>query len=297
MNRIVVGDNLSVMRGMEDRSIDLVYMDPPFNTGRDFGAFDDRWKSADDSQAAELDSLPRVSDAVSAALEIHGYAMHAHVVFMAVRLLEMQRLLKPEGSIYLHCDPRASHYMKLLMDAMFGSGNFRNEIVWCYTGPGRNTRQFKRKHDIIFWYSAGREWKFEPVRVPYKRTPSVKYTLGKRTHGDTHWREAAKGYEARGKMLEDWWTDPRPLAHHGERTGYPTQKPLALMERIIKASSDKGDVVLDPFCGSGTTLVAAELAGRKWIGIDASETAIETTEKRLRGMVGADWSRETILSK
>ena len=226
---IVQGDNLEVMRGMPSESVDLIYADPPFNSNADYGEFDDRWAGDD------------------------------YLAFMEERLLEMHRLLKPTGSLYLHCDPTMSHYLKVLMDTTFGRKNFRNEIIWCYGLGGSSKRFFSRKHDVLLFYVMGLKYYFDKPRVP------------------------ATSMRMKGQMkgMTDVWDIPTINNMAKERVGYPTQKPLALLERIIKASSNEGDTVLDPFCGSGTTLVAAERLGRKGVGIDANPQAVAITRDRL----------------
>ena len=206
---------------------------------------------------------------------------------MAARLLEMRRVLRPTGSIYLHCDPPMSHYLKLLMDAAFGRKAFRNEIVWCYSGPGSpKMRQFNRKHDVILWYAAGDAWTFnaDAVRIPHKRLntnrkgAAIAAPLGAALRDE---------YLARGKVPETWWPEFSPVGRlKKERTGYPTQKPLALLERIIKASSNPGNVVLDPFCGCATTMVMADALQRAWVGIDVAPKAAELVTSRLRDAQG-----------
>ncbi|MBF2755663.1 MAG: HNH endonuclease [Gammaproteobacteria bacterium AqS3] len=206
----------------------------------------------------------------------------AYLIYMAPRLMELHRILKGTGSLYLHCDPKMSHYLKIMMDCIFGRDNFRNEIVWCYTGPGSpKMRQFNRKHDVIFWYSKGKRWTFnrEEVRIPYKdpkQRPRKVFDTG--GHFDQQEIDALR---ARGKVPETWWVDIAIVARGKERTGYPTQKPLKLLERIIKASCPKDGVVLDPFCGCATTCIAAEGLQRNWIGIDISPKAIELVKRRI----------------
>ena len=206
--------------------------------------------------------------------------MGAFLCYMGVRLLEMHRLLAPTGSLYLHCDPTASHYLKALLDAIFGRKNFRNEIVWCYTGPGSpKMRQFNRKHDTILWYAKGDQWTFnkDDVRLPHK--DGGPHAGGFR---GTELKPDDPSYGAKGKVPETWWTDIAIAARSSSQyLGYPTQKPLALYERIIKASSNPGDFVLDPFCGCATTLIAAEQARRQWIGIDLWDEALETVRARV----------------
>ena len=250
-NQIIHGDCLAVMRGMADASVDLVYADPPYCTGRDFGAFDDRWPSRE-----------------------------AYLEFIRERLVEMRRLLRPHGSVYLHCDPSISHHLRFLLDDVFGERNFRNEIAWCYANPAKVKRWYPRKHDSILFYAMGECNCFnqDAVRIPYKS----------HNYGGGGGFLAGVGNEERfawlmkvGKVAEDWWSDVGPVSCQNENVGYPTQKPVKLLCRIIHASSDFGDVVLDPFCGSGTTLVAAHATGRKWIGIDINEDALAITRERL----------------
>ncbi|MYC54934.1 MAG: site-specific DNA-methyltransferase, partial [Chloroflexi bacterium] len=184
---------------------------------------------------------------------------------MAVRLRAMRRVLKDTGSIYLHCDPTASHYLKLLMDAILGKANFVNELIWYYTNASRGKRKFAKAHDIVFWYSKSQNnfvFNRDDVLVPFQS-------------GMTEWRYTKGGQAGKempkGKTPDDVYILPSLNAMAKERLGYPTQKPLALMERIIRASSNEGDTVLDPFCGCGTTVHAAEVLGRKWLGIDISK--------------------------
>ena len=220
--------------------------------------------------------------------------MGAFLCWLGVRLIEMRRVLKPTGSIYLHIDHTAHAYVKTLMDAIFGVRNFRNEIVWCYTGPGNTPRHFKRKHDTILFYvnSETASFNADAVRVPYSPATLARrrYTEGSpgstgitAGYGDGRTYSQVQEEFGKGKVPEDWWTDiggggqiPR-----NERTGYPTQKPLALYERIILASSNPGDVVLDPFCGCATTPVAAERLGREWVGMDLWKGAFQVVQNRL----------------
>ena len=192
----------------------------------------------------------------------------------------MHRLLKPTGSLYLHCDPTASHYLKVVLDRVFGKGNYRNEIVWAYTGPScPGMKNFPRKHDVLLRYTKSAKWIFNQPRIPYQdpnQRPREAFNTGGHFSDDY-----INMMRERGKPVEDWWRDI-PIAKGKERTGYPTQKPLKLLERIIKASSNVGDIVLDPFCGSGTTLVAAKGLGRKYIGIDINEVSLKISEKRLK---------------
>ena len=305
---IFTADNLPVLRGIDSETIDLIYLDPPFNTGKQWHApigsdaegasFNDIW-AWDDVAEAEGESLATsvkrqwlnalhiespIRAVVEAAEATAGEEMGAYLAFMAMRLVEMHRVLKPTGSIYLHCDPTASHYLKLVMDAIFGRSSFRNEIIWCYTGPGNVKRWFKRKHDTILFYakSANTAFNVDDIRLPYTAT----FTPARGLHGARPSDlEAAEERHELGKVPTDWWADgflSNVSAWRKELTGYPTQKPLALLDRIIKASSNPGDIVLDPFCGCATACVAAEKLGRRWIGIDVSELAVLLCDERIQ---------------
>ena len=241
------------MRGMEAGSVDLIYADPPFGTGQDWGAFADK----------------RTGD--------------EYLAWIKPRLTEMRRLLKPTGSIYLHCDPTMSHYLKLLMDAVFGSQNFRNEIIWSYRRWPSVSTAWQTMHDVILFYTRSPKNTFNVSYEP----PSESYV--KRFKGKTQvldpvsrTRKLIVDKPTKGLPMRDVWSLSIIAGSSKERIGYPTQKPLALLNRIIEASSNPGDVVLDPFCGSGTTLVAAARAGRRWIGIDTSPDAIRIFRERVR---------------
>ena len=274
------GDNLKFMRAMNSESVDLIATDPPFNKGRDFHAtpdslaagakFQDRWSWERDVHEEWTDQItddhPKLMEAIESARYAHSDGMGAYMCFMAVRLLAMRRVLKPTGSIYLHCDPTASHYLKAVMDAIFGWRNFRNEIMWCYKGGGKGKTDFAKKHDIILRYTKSKIYIFnaDAVRVPYEgegkgRTDESRW-------GSRHVGDSGIAYKPNpfGKVPEDWWPLAQLNSNAPERVGYPTQKPLTLYERIIKASSNEGDIVLDPFAGCATTLVAAERLGRQW---------------------------------
>lgn len=286
------GDNLPFLRGMNSNSVHLIATDPPFNKNRDFHAtpdsladgasFQDRWSWERDVHEEWVDQIkddfPHVMEVINGSRASYGDDMGAFLCFMGVRLLEMKRVLREDGSIYLHCDPTAGHYVKELMDAVFGRKNFRNEIVWHYTGGGRSKTYFSRKHDTILLYAKGKACTFnvDEIRVPYKETS------GYAKSGIT--AKSGKKYmpNPKGTPIDDVWDIPiiNPLSK--ERTGYPTQKPLVLYERIIRASSNKGDIVLDPFCGCATTPVAAERLGRQWVGIDIWNKAHETIIRRLQ---------------
>ena len=213
--------------------------------------------------------------------------MGAFLCWLGVRLMEMRRVLRQDGSIYLHIDHTAHAYVKCLMDAIFGWKNFRNEIVWCYTGPSNSKRWFQRKHDTILFYAKSQRTAFnaDSVRVPYK---SIGIQADKPKFGIFRGganRERVQELLRIGKVPTDWWADDfltNVSAWRKERTGYPTQKPLALYRRVIEASSNENEIVLDPFCGCATTCVAAEQLGRKWVGMDIWDKAHETVLDRLR---------------
>lgn len=295
---LFTGDNLHVMRGMNDNSVDLIYLDPPFNSNREYAApvgseaagaaFKDTWTLSDVDMAEHgeiADRDPALYRIIDAAGLAHSKSMKSYAIMMALRLLELKRVLKPTGSIYLHCDPTASHYLKALMDCVFGRRNFRNEIVWCYYGGGRPRDSFGRKHDSILRYAMGMAiFNADAVRIPYlgegrNRTDASKW--GSRRKDGAPYQPHAKG-----KVPEDWWPIHQLNSNSPERTGYPTQKPLALLERIIKASSNEGDLVFDPFCGCATTLVAAEKLDRQWIGCDLSDMAVKLVKKRIDRELG-----------
>ena len=293
---------MKFLRAMNSESVHLIATDPPFNKGRDFHAtpdslasgasFQDRWSWDDDVHDEWVDRItddfPKVMNVIEGSRNSYGDDMGAFLCFMAVRLVEMHRVLRGDGSIFLHCDPTASHNLKELMDAVFGRKQFRNEIVWCYTGPGSpRMRQFNRKHDIIFWYSKGEKWTFnrDEVRIPHK-DPNQRPRKAFDTGGAFE-QEAIEALRERGKVPETWWAQEPGnglcivARRKSENTGYPTQKPLALYERIIKASSSKGDIVLDPFAGCATTCIAAEKLGRQWVGIDIWNEVMNVVLDRL----------------
>lgn len=301
-NTLFYGDNLLILRDyVPDESVDLIYLDPPFNSNRNYNvlfkdesgtdsesqivAFEDTWHwgaaAAHEFDELVTNSSPAVSDMISALRGFIGTnQMMAYLVMMTARLVELHRVLKPTGSLYLHCDPTASHYLKIVLDTIFGMDHFLNEIVWHYTGGGRSKTYFSHKHDIIFWYRKGSKWTFNPdlIRVPYKETSN--YAKGGITG------KSGKIYlpNPDGTVPDDTWDIPiiNPLSN--ERLGYPTQKPLALLERIIQASSNEGDIVLDPFAGCGTTIAAAEKLNRRWIGIDITHLSIALLKYRLKAM-------------
>ena len=342
------GDNLGFLRAMNSESVDLIATDPPFNKGRDFHAtpdslaagarFQDRWSWERDVHEEWTDQItddhPRLMKAIESARYAHSDGMGAYMCFMAVRLLAMRRVLKPTASIYLHCDDAASHYLKAVMDAIFGWKNFRNEIIWERSAGRSDAKSYARIHDGILYYGKSEDvvWnqQYDPLAQDYidqnyrYRDEQGRYTTmplkGGGVSGQTHeftwrgvhapnWRFTVKSLEQlEADGLIHWSRKGQPRrkfylseskgiaardlitnitrAPKTERTGYPTQKPLALLERIIKASSDEGDIVCDPFAGCATTLVAAERLGRQWVGMDIWERAHEVVVDRLQGETG-----------
>ena len=305
MRSLYFGDNLDILREhVRDESVDLVYLDPPFNSKRDYNllfktpkghssdaqivAFEDSWHWGEQAEREFKDLLQQpntdVAEMIQAFRRFLGEnEMMAYLTMIANRLLDLRRVMKPTGSLYLHCDPTASHYLKILMDSVFMARNFRNEIIWCYRGGGVPKKDFANRHDVILRYSKTNSYYFnvDAVRIPYSKESQdrLKYKA-KSFRGD----KIYDAYEqnALGKHPEDWWEMQPIMPSSKERLGYPTQKPLTLLERIISASSNPGDIVLDPFCGCGTAVHAAEKLGRSWIGIDITHLAISLIEKRLR---------------
>ena len=279
------GDNLDILRGLNSATVDLIYLDPPFNSNKSYAApvgskaagaaFKDTWHLSDLDVAwmgLIADEQPAVAYLLDAARQTHSRGMQSYLTMMAVRLLELRRVLKDTGSLYLHCDPVADSYLRLLLDAVFGQRNFQNEFIWYYSGGGASTKRWARKHDVILFYSNGKRLTFnaDAVRVPYKWDRGQK-----RADGST--RDYAKG-----KLPDDVWEHHYIMPWALERVGYPTQKPLALLERIIRASSNEGDMILDPFAGCATACVAAERLNRQWVGIDLSPKAVELVHVRLK---------------
>jgi len=334
MNKLFYGDNLEVLREhIADSSVDLVYLDPPFNSKRAYNiifkdkegkfppsqiqAFDDTWSWSDDSEEAMWEMSrqpypPQLFQTLEAFRKALGTTdMMAYLVMMAIRLWELRRVMKDTASIYLHCDPTASHYLKVIMDQIFGPTNYQNEIVWCYKSRPQPKNNFARKHDTILFYSKtdNHTFNWEEVARPLSEVTEKKYRLvdedgrlyrlqGRGIKGspirsakdvDPKWEETnpelvVRDYldEKIGVALEDWWIDINIINQAAkERLGYPTQKPTELLDRIISASSNEGDIVLDPFCGCGTTIASAEKLNRLWIGIDITPLSINLIEKRL----------------
>jgi len=311
-NVLYYGDNLEILRKyIPDNSIDLIYLDPPFNSQATYNvlfkepvtgkpsqaqieAFQDTWHWFGETPRTYEEicrtAPARVVEMMKAFRSfLGGNDMMAYLTMMCIRLLELRRVLKDSGSIYLHCDPTASHYLKLLMDAVFGARQFRNELVWCYETAGKSKKQFSRKHDVILFYSMSAEWIFNTREVAIPRKPNKHMKVGVDESGreyeekkDKRTGKVYRWYFDEGRLPLDYWTDiPFMNREEAQRLGYPTQKPEALLERIIKASSNEGDLVLDPFCGCGTALVAAERLKRRWIGIDITHLAVGIMKWRL----------------
>jgi DNA modification methylase len=331
VNSLFHGDNLDVLRrSVADSSVDLVYLDPPFQSGRDYDvvfergsgnpgkrredraraqAFKDTWAWSPEAEASFGEALRlggRLATTVRALRSILGESdLLAYLSMMAPRLVELRRVLKPSGSLYLHCDPTASHYLKVLLDAVFGPGTFRNEIVWRYRRWPTKARRFQRMHDVLLFYTArpGAEHTFHTLYGYEKLADSTLKTFGtKKQRADFSSGRRKPGVEdkeTQGPPLSDYWdvsdvaAPALPMsdiweigviaAIGKERTGYPTQKPEALLERVIRASSSEGDIVLDPFCGCGTTIAVADRLKRRWIGVDVAPMAIGIVRERMRG--------------
>lgn len=307
------GDNLEILRQeFAEGTVDLCYIDPPFFSRRDYTlrgdkgvagerAFTDRWAWNEEAvreyrEAAEGGSGPQVGALLRGLREASGEGgLLAYLASLTLRLAEIRRVLAANGTLYLHVDPSAAHYLKLVCDAIFlpGGGEFRNEIVWSYESGGRGGRDFGWKHDTILRYTKSARWTFNAEAVRLPRAQTRRNHLKRETDVDgrvfSSIRSAGKiyrYYEDEGVIPSDVWTDLSHLHQRDpERLGYPTQKPEALLERIIRASSHPGDLVLDAYCGGGTTLAVAQRLGRRWLGIDRVEAAVATTRRRLEQSV------------
>ncbi|MGC8475638.1 MAG: DNA methyltransferase [Acetobacteraceae bacterium] len=363
LGSLYYGDNLGVLRAhVRNESVDLIYLDPPFNSNATYNvlfkapsgqqsraqieAFEDTWHWGTEAESAFLDVLrnPRYGEAGAMLQAMRSFLrendMMAYLAMMAARLIELHRVLRPTGSLYLHCDPTASHYLKILLDAVFGPENFMSEITWRRTAAHNATHRWPRLHDTILQFCRNHETAlFDPVRIapdagwisreyryqdeigrysldnltgagitqgpsgqPWRDVDLAKIGAGRhwRYHPDTLDRLDAEGRiywprrgkypklkqylaESKGTVVGDVWVEVPAIGRTAaERLGYPTQKPLALLERIIAASSNEGDTILDPFCGCGTAVHAAEKLNRGWIGIDITHLAISLIERRLR---------------
>jgi len=300
---IFTRDNIEVLRGMDSASVDLIYLDPPFNSNRHYSApvgseaagasFKDAWTFEDTDAAwwGEIsEAHPALYKVIAAGGAAGGKGDQSYLIYMAARLLEMHRVLKESGSIYLHCDPTMSHGLKLVMDAIFGKKNFQNEIIWRYHTGGASKRRFSRKHDVLLFYGAGPHYRFNAQTEDYREDKTDHFTRTDKQGRKYRIRRAAgkdyRYYKDHGRVCHDVWEIDSINAQAKERIGYPTQKPLALLRRIVAASSDKGGTVFDPFCGCATTLIAAEMLGRNWIGIDISRRAAELIKIRAEREIG-----------
>ena len=362
-NRLYYGDNLEVLRDASqfpDESVDLIYLDPPFNSNAGYNvlfksasgagadasieAFDDTWTWGDSAKDALMDIAAGTNRPLTVMMEAMRSAvgenpLMAYLAMMAVRLVELHRVLKPTGSLYLHCDPTASHYLKLVLDAVFGPENFLNEIIWKRTSAHSSAKRYGPVHDVILFYSKSSDYLWNKTYTPYeqayldtffdqtdadgRRWKRMDLTGAGTRNGETglvwrgidvtakgrhwayppsrleelddagriHWPKKDGGMprlkqypeDLPGIPLQDIFNDIKPMHNlSSERLHYPTQKPRALLERIIAASSNSGDVVLDPFCGCGTAVDAAQKLGRQWIGIDVTHIAIGMIEDRMR---------------
>lgn len=340
-NTLYYGDNLEILRRhIKNETIDLIYLDPPFNSKANYNmiytepsgnksdsqaqAFSDFWHWDEQAQRTyeyltdSSNNIPAsIIELIQAYHNFLGTARNpkgdvdAYIVMMTIRLLELYRVLRPTGSIYLHCDPTASHYLKLVLDSIFGENNFRNEIIWHKRGGIHNVEKyFPRHHDTIFFYTKSEKYTFNPLKgdptesstyprwikysrdggktVLYKdfpKTDKVKFGRLLTTFRNEYGRDPRPDdvfFEFEGSSIDSVWSDlPDIYRGQAEKLGYPTQKPLALLERIVSASSNKGDLVLDPFCGCGTAIDASEKLDRRWIGIDITHLAISVIKRRL----------------
>ena len=282
-NKLIWGDNKLILSSLKNGplreeiekqgGIKLIYIDPPFDVGADFSM---KINIGED----EFTKQPNVLEKL-AYRDTWGKGADSFIAMMYERLMLMRDLLAPEGVIFVHCDWRVNSYIRLLLDEVFGKDNFRNEIAWCYSGPGKLDKGFTRKHDLILFYTKNKERSiFNTQRIKHKSGIHNKGAfLGKQSDDSA---ERVKELEEQGKRLEDWWPDIYTADRmRSELVGYPTQKPEALAQRIIESSSNEGDLVCDFFAGSGTTLAVAEKLGRKWIGSDLGKFAIHTTRKRM----------------
>jgi site-specific DNA-methyltransferase (adenine-specific) len=313
MNKLFYGDNLDIIRKhIKDETVDLCYIDPPFNSKRDYNqiynnigtedkaqaiAFTDKWEWDIVSEVSynEIIANKRKIFPFKAVRLIKGLSeilekgsMFAYIVSMTLRIAEIHRVLKPTGSFYLHCDPTASHYLKLVLDAVFCSqgGDFRNEIVWHYRRWTGKSKKFQSMHDTVFFYSKSKDLTFNELYIPY-----TEKSLKRKKHHHTRIKGDdvfVTSVNEKGVRENDVWQIPLLNSQSKERLGYPTQKPEALLERIIKASSNEGDLVLDAYCGCGTTVAVAQRLNRKWLGIDITYQSIAVIKKRLVDTYGND---------
>lgn len=273
-NVLINDDSLNVMKRMDDNQVDVIYLDPPFFT-------------QDIQKLASRESEKEYS------FSDKWNCMDEYLEYMKIRLCECQRILKDTGSIFVHCDRNASHYLKVLLDQLFGTNNFQSEIVWCYKRWSNSKKGLLNNHQIILFYSKGSNFKFNKMYTEYSETTNVDQILQERVRdekGKSVYKcdengEVVLGKSKKGVPLSDVWDIPYLNPKAKERVGYPTQKPILLLEQIIKLVTAENDIVLDPFMGSGTTLVAAKMLNRRYIGIDISKKAVELAEMRLESLI------------
>lgn len=267
---ILLGDCLEQLKNIPNETVDLIYLDPPFYTQRTH-----LLKTRDNSKEYSFDD--------------NWESIQAYFNFIKERLVECRRILKETGSIFLHCDKTASHYLRLALDEVFGMDKFQSEIIWAYKRWSNSKAGLLNNHQTIYFYSKSKKFKFHKIYTDYSATTNIDQILQDRVR-DENKKSTYKldvdgnpiiGKEKKGVPLADVWNIPFLNPKAKERTGYPTQKPILLLEQILKIATDEGDMVLDPFCGSGTTLVTADLLNRQYIGIDISKDAIELTKQRL----------------
>jgi len=331
-NTLFYGDNLDVLRSgrIAPASVDLCYIDPPFNSKRNYfqiynnigaedraqaQAFVDTWEWGEEADhgfawlthidrlTADGDHHARLTEQTAALIKgllpvLGKGSLMAYLVSLTQRIVEIHRVLKPTGSFYLHCDPTASHYLKLVCDAVFcgQGGDFRNEVIWSYDSGGRPKMDFARKHDVIFRYSKSKNYTFNPSDVSVPRGEIRHNHMKKHVDEDGRAYRTIKSagkiyryYDDEGVIPSDVWQISHLQQKDPERLGYPTQKPEALLERIIKASSNEGDVVLDAYCGCGTTVAVAQRLNRRWVGIDITYQSISLILKRLEDRYKDEW--------
>lgn len=348
------GDNLHILRGMNSETIDLIYLDPPFNSKHNYAApigsraagaaFKDTW-TLDDVDVAWWGEIAEVNrplyEVLDMAKHVGGKSTLSYLIYMAVRIMELHRILKDTGSLYLHCDPTMSHYLKMVLDAIFGTVNFRNEVVWKRTDAHNDGRRYGKITDSLLFYSQSNSYTWNELYRPYsneyvEKEYRYRDEYGRYKHADlTAESLSGGGYEYEfhghhrvwkrslesmlelersgrlhipkkkngiprykiylddmpGILLQNVWTDIHKVSGK-EKLQYPTQKPLALLERIIQSSSNEGDWILDPFCGCATACSAAERLNRKWVGIDISPKAVELVNARLVSEAGIEkWTK------
>lgn len=319
-NQLYYGDNLDILRThIPDESVDLIYIDPPFNSNQAYNvifsetdgsssqaqiqAFEDTWRWGETTEQAYHELVVTAPHLLVETIKsFRGFLtetnLMVYLVMMALRLVELHRALKPTGSFYLHCDPTASHYLKIILDQIFGVQNFRNEIVWCYKRWPSKQTNFQKMHDVILRYGKSEDviWNqlyddfTEQTKKRIKGGKKIEHYVGK--SGKVLIR--ATNDVSPGVAMCDYWNIPMIAGQAKERLGYPTQKPEALLERIIKASSNEGDVVLDTFCGCGTAVAVAQRLNRRWIGVDITHLAIALLKYRLADSFGDDVTYEII---